>query len=190
MIYKGNTPWNGRYSVHLSLMVPYLLPGNNDIITVRSSRYRGQWNNLKKKCEDAIVEAYRKQYGDKKLGKQRYTIIFTWYEWNSARDPGNIAGGGEKVIMDALQAAGCIEDDGWEWVESYTHRFRAAKDQDSVGVRVEFWTDHLLQASLKVDAFPPKGREREVKNRLYTPPKRKARKKNSAVNTVLFKGTL
>ena len=50
---------------------------------------------------------------------------FKWECKDRRRDPDNIAGGGQKMVLDALQKAGVLEGDGWEYVKFITHEFYA-----------------------------------------------------------------
>jgi Holliday junction resolvase RusA-like endonuclease len=50
-----------------------------------------------------------------------------WVEPNKRRDPDNISGG-IKFVLDGMQKAGVIKNDGWKQVRSITHYFEAAKE--------------------------------------------------------------
>lgn len=141
----------------LSLWFPVMLPGTNEIILLRSSRWRGKWNAIKRRCEDRIKGLVPP---GTKVEHKRLTVIAHWYEWNTRRDPDNIAGG-MKMLNDALQAAGVIPNDGWDEIESITHRFRIAESQEQVGVLLEFWLCEWLRPVVK-----PAGRKRKINNRL------------------------
>jgi Holliday junction resolvase RusA-like endonuclease len=154
-----------------SVFVPGLFPGSNEIIEVRSSRWRGKWNELKKKCANAVANAVQ---GYCVLPKRKYTVVFTWYEWTDGRDPDNI-GGACKPILDALQHLGIIENDTQEWIESTTNRIRYAETMDRVGVLVEFWIDDRLK-----DLRPPAGRNpKQITCRIYEKPKKGAARRGT-----------
>jgi Holliday junction resolvase RusA-like endonuclease len=158
-----------------------MFPSLNDVIAIRSSRNKSAWNEAKRKCEKAVADAVGGLRALNKLDKRRYTVVFTWYEWNMERDPDNIGGGGEKPILDALKELGLIEDDGWAWIESVTHRYRIAESQEKVGVLVEFWTDLRLAKEITC----PKGRARSVESRILKTPAQK-RKIRAAKKAQMF----
>lgn len=43
-------------------------------------------------------------------------IYFEWHELTARRDPDNVDAGGRKIILDALQKAGKLENDNWKHV--------------------------------------------------------------------------
>lgn len=101
-----------------ALWVRGRLPGLNEIIDARGRRsateYRWDgYNALKKRWADQIVLAARQQ--DFKATKGgRFTYLFV--EPNQRRDPSNIAGGGIKIIEDALVGAELLPNDGWKCI--------------------------------------------------------------------------
>ena len=52
--------------------------------------------------------------------------IYSWFMKDKRKDPGNIAGS-EKMIGDALQSSGIIENDGWKQISGIEHRFYVDK---------------------------------------------------------------
>jgi hypothetical protein len=148
------------------------------VIEVRSSGWRGKYNELiKVPCANAVKQAYGHNYfalaAGRPLPKQKYTAIFTWYEWTDTRDPDNV-GGGSKPILDALQDLGVIGDDTQGWIESVSHRIRYAESMERVGVLVELWLDNRLKRL----TCPPGRNARQITCRIYQKPKsKKARAK-------------
>lgn len=61
-------------------------------------------------------------------------VRFEWVEPNRRRDPSNVCGGGTKILLDALQHAGVLKNDGWKQVLSLSHRWRV--DAANPGVLV------------------------------------------------------
>lgn len=48
---------------------------------------------------------------------------------NRAFDKGNLAFGASKIIEDALQDAGVIDDDRWNYIADFAHHFEVAKPE-------------------------------------------------------------
>jgi len=67
---------------------------------------------------------------------------FTWYRKNRRTDPGNIAFS-EKFILDGMQEAGIIPNDGWKQVKGYIHDFEV--DKDSPRVEIELISIYELE---------------------------------------------
>lgn len=68
---------------------------------------------------------------DKLDGKYDWT--FVWYRKNRRNDPDNIQVG-TKYIFDAFVKNGVIENDGWNEINSITHKFRVDKDNPRVEI--------------------------------------------------------
>lgn len=62
------------------------------------------------------------------------SVTFLWTEPNRRRDLDNIAGTGQKFVLDGLVAAGVLPDDGPAWVRCIHHY--ADYDPMNVGVSV------------------------------------------------------
>ena len=54
-------------------------------------------------------------------------IHFSWYCASAKKDPDNISSGGRKVILDGLQMAGVIENDGWKQIAGFSDSFHIDK---------------------------------------------------------------
>jgi len=95
------------------------LPGLNEIINAnRTNRFVGA--KLKKEFSETIAWSCKAQ--KIKPIKGRLFFQFRWYEKNRKRDPDNFTSGGRKLILDALQMAGVLENDGWNivgWVDNW-----------------------------------------------------------------------
>lgn len=68
------------------------------------------------------------------------SVTFLWTEANRRRDLDNIAGTGQKFVLDGLVAAGVLPDDGPDWVREIHHY--ADYDPMNVGVAVHI-TDEI-----------------------------------------------
>ena len=65
----------------------------------------------------------------------RGLYVYNWYEPNQMKDPGNIAGA-EKLVGDALQAAGIIPNDGWKQISGFNHRFFIDKENPRLELEI------------------------------------------------------
>ena len=65
--------------------------------------------------------------------KADYT--FTWYRKNRRNDPDNIQVG-TKYIFDGLVKAGILKNDGWNEINSITHKFEVDKDNPRVEIDI------------------------------------------------------
>lgn len=101
------------------LRVPGRLPGLNEVIAAKGNsrvgKRGGRWDayqGLKRETGQtiallAIAQRFRVE------GKA-FTYVFA--EPDRRRDPSNFIAGGVKLIEDALQGAGLLENDGWDQV--------------------------------------------------------------------------
>ena len=65
----------------------------------------------------------------------RAKYVYSWFEPNRRKDPGNIAGS-EKLIADALQKCGIIENDGWDQISGIEHRFSIDKENPRLELEI------------------------------------------------------
>src|SRR5690625_560472 len=61
--------------------------------------------------------------------------VFTWYRKNKRTDPDNITVG-QKYIFDGLIKQGVMPNDGWDEVNSITHKFAVDKKNPRVEIEV------------------------------------------------------
>lgn len=88
----------------------------------------------KKKTESAIVWMLKGQGISRIDGRNWYS--FTWFVPNWRKDPDNIAAG-QKVIFDAMQKAGIIENDGHKQIAGFSHSFQIDKKKPRVEIEIE-----------------------------------------------------
>jgi Holliday junction resolvase RusA-like endonuclease len=112
--------------------IPGTLPGLNEVTQANRTHW-AKGAEQKKTLTDGIAWVLRDQARSmtRQIGLADYT--FTWYERNRKRDPDNIASA-TKYIMDSLQSAGIISNDGWRNVRSISHRFAVDKDKPRVEI--------------------------------------------------------
>jgi len=117
--------------VRASFFIPGMLPGWNEAFAAaNANRYKG--NTLKKQWTNDIALIVKSHHF--KPMDQAY-FIFTWYEKDRRRNPDNIAAGGRKLILDSLQVAGVIENDGWHQVLGWEDKFLVDKPGVHVQIR-------------------------------------------------------
>lgn len=93
---------------------------------------RGGWGHANKKEETERVAWHAKQLDPV---EERSHFKFTWYRENRRTDPDNIAFS-KKFIMDGLQEAGIIDNDGWKQVASFQDVFKVDKDNPRVEIEI------------------------------------------------------
>ena len=113
-------------------VLPGVLPGMNEVTNANRTHWAAGAKQ-KRTLTEGIAWVLREQarHMTGQIGLADYT--FTWYERNRKRDPDNIASA-TKYVMDALQAAGIIANDGWRNVRSILHRFAVDKDNPRVEI--------------------------------------------------------
>ena len=95
------------------------LPSLNEVIGAnRANKYGGA--SLKKQAEALILPQLPRVTQSGKCH-----VTFRWHCPNTRRDPDNIASA-QKFILDAMQSAGIIDNDGWRQVASLNHTFTVA----------------------------------------------------------------
>jgi Holliday junction resolvase RusA-like endonuclease len=116
------------------------LPGLNELINAD----RAHWAigaKLKKQAQERVITALtarQAETGERLRPVERpVNIRIEWHEPNRRRDFDNITGGGTKVILDALVAAGILPNDGERWVKGITHQRHADKSNPRVVVEIE-----------------------------------------------------
>jgi hypothetical protein len=117
-----------------TLFIPGPLPGLNEIIDAkaRTSKTAGsggrRWDAYSdmKRALGVKVMLVARARGFKKIEKPAI-FMFEFLEPNRRRDPDNFVSGGKKVIFDALQEAGLLENDNWEWVKGFPCSWRVDK---------------------------------------------------------------
>ena len=118
----------------IKVTIPIRLPGLNEYIDAcRGNKYAGA--NMKRQSQDDCIIFIKATFKGRKI-KQSAGFVFHWYEPNKKRDKDNVSSFGRKVFMDAIQAAGVIENDGWGQVEYLTDKFHIDKNNPRLEVEV------------------------------------------------------
>lgn len=108
-----------------TLRLPLSLPGLNEIIDA-SKKHWSVYAKMKKKWGHTVA-LYAKSQRFARIEKPSH-FEFEWMEATAHRDPDNVSSGGRKVILDALQGAGLLENDNAKWVLSFADVFSYGKD--------------------------------------------------------------
>jgi Holliday junction resolvase RusA-like endonuclease len=112
-----------------SFTVPMRLPGLNEIIEAAKSHW-SVYREMKRTYQEAVI------WTSKRIQPfDRAYLDITWYEPNRQRDLDNIAAG-KKFILDGLQAAGKIENDGWKQIAGFSDTFAMDKRNPRVEVKI------------------------------------------------------
>lgn len=117
---------------NLNITIPGRLPGMNEYIEAcREHRMRGAAvkKAAQEQCAWAMMDAKRKG-----VHFDRCDAQITWYEKNSRRDPDNISGFGRKVIFDALQQMGIIDNDGRKQIVSITEFWKIDRQNPRIEI--------------------------------------------------------
>jgi Holliday junction resolvase RusA-like endonuclease len=121
------------------LVIDGQLPGLNDYVDAcRSYAYAGA--RMKTKTENIIGWEIKRQ----KLMPvySAVSVHFHWFEPNRRRDMDNIAFA-KKFILDALQANGILQGDGWRQIRGLSDAFSVDKNRPRVEVTVTREEDEI-----------------------------------------------
>ncbi len=102
------------------LRLPGPLPGLNDMVA-SGPNGRFRYNRLKKRWAETIAYLCASQ-AVRPIRRAQFSYLII--EPTRRRDPVNFCAGAVKFIEDAMQAAGYLENDGWDNVESYSFKWR------------------------------------------------------------------
>ena len=115
------------------LTIPGTLPNLNDYIgACRRNKFAGA--KMKNQAEH-LISIYIKAQLRHKI-KNPVTLHYTWYEPNKRRDLDNIAFA-QKFIQDALVNCNILQDDGWQYVQGFTHDFKVDKKNPRIEVKIK-----------------------------------------------------
>lgn len=93
--------------------IPGRLPGQNDVVkSLNQPGGRHQYNERKARWQGMIAM---------QAEEQGFCVVgdcwgYLFVESNRKRDPSNVMAGAIKLVEDALQECGMLENDGWEQV--------------------------------------------------------------------------
>jgi len=103
--------------------IPGELPTMNEIINA-SKKHWAEYKKLKDEPQDRVAY-YAEQAGIPFF--EQCEVRITYYRENRKYDPDNIAAG-KKIILDALQEVGAIENDGWDTIKGFRESWQVDKE--------------------------------------------------------------
>lgn len=115
----------------IKFTIPGRLEGLNELILAnRRNRFLGA--KIKHEQTDICAAAAS---GCRRPRGYPLMIHIHWVEKNSRRDPDNVASA-KKYILDGLQAAGIIENDGPKQIRGFIDTFSVDKDRPRIEVTI------------------------------------------------------
>ncbi len=118
------------------IIIPGELPGMNEMIATAKRGKRGYQPYAKMKSDYTKLCAMFAAKAIKKPIENPVFITFTWYCKNKRKDKDNIAAA-KKFILDGLQVAGIIKNDGWTEIIGWTDIFEIDKENPRVEIEIE-----------------------------------------------------
>ena len=115
--------------------IPGTLPGLNEIINVSKSSWM-DYARLKRDHTEAVYFCILETKKEKIVKFDRVDIRITWYCPNKRKDKDNITAG-VKFILDGLQMAGVIKNDGWNQIGTITHIMKIDKENPRIEVELK-----------------------------------------------------
>lgn len=117
----------------MRLIIQGELPDLNKYINAeRSNKYGAA--SIKKKATESVAWACYEQKIPRGIGE--VYLLFKWYCKNKRKDKDNVAFA-KKFILDGLQLAEVINNDGWNDVSGFEDRFWVDKDNPRVEIEIE-----------------------------------------------------
>lgn len=109
------------------------LDGMNDLIACnRKNRYKGA---EEKRVNQMLVISAIRRCKTKKVKRYPVSVEIKWYEKNERRDPDNIAAA-KKFILDAMQQAGIMRNDGRQEVLEFHDFFFTDKKNPRIEITI------------------------------------------------------
>ena len=109
------------------------LPTINEYITAcRNNPHVGA--NMKKNYTGIVMWEMGTIKG---LHFEKVILHYRFFEKNKKRDKDNVFAFATKVVQDAMQELGIIDNDGWKNIENFTHDFFVDKDYPRIEVYIE-----------------------------------------------------
>ena len=118
-------------------IIPGELPALNDALADAKNAAAGYGVKFSKKKNDAdlkVTMVCREAFRGLKI-YSRFSVLCVWHCKDKRKDPDNISHG-IKYILDGMQKAGVIENDGWNQVSTILHQFTIAEASPYVEVYI------------------------------------------------------
>ena len=106
---------------------------NEHIAATNANRYSG--NSVKRSETERVVWQCKEQ-AVLPIKGYPLDLTFFWYRANRKTDPDNVSFA-VKYILDGLQSAGIIRNDGWREINSICHVFKVDKHNPRVEIFLE-----------------------------------------------------
>ena len=129
------TPTDHAPNASATLWISGPLPGQNELVAAaKGFGGRGYgYSKIKRQWKDAVCLLARAAHLPR---YERAHVAFEWVEPNRRRDPDNVSGGGRKLILDGLVAAGVLPGDGWANVAGFAEAWRVDAQRPGVIVTI------------------------------------------------------
>jgi hypothetical protein len=119
-----------------TLWIPGPLPGLNEIIALRASRYKGAYSEEKRRWNDAIkLCAMAASLG---AFVRPVRVHFDLREQSRRRDPDNVFAGASKFCLDALVKCGVLPNDGWANIAALSCSWSVDAQKPGVLVTIDY----------------------------------------------------
>lgn len=115
----------------LKIVIPGTLPGLNEY--VRANRANARKGSRMSRDAHMLCKLGMIKVRDCRIDKIK--IVFRWIEPNRRRDKDNISFA-KKFILDSLQEAGIIKNDGWDEIISFRDEFYLDRKNPRVEVYI------------------------------------------------------
>ena len=118
-------------------VIPHELMDLNKFINLqRSNRYAGA---KAKKDQTNLCTMYIKRAMANGLKVEQYpiTVKFKWVMPNRRKDKDNIAFA-KKFLLDSMQEAGLIVNDGWKEIDGFEDEFEVDKENARVEIEIKY----------------------------------------------------
>lgn len=118
-------------------IIPNRLPSLNEYINAcRRNKYTGA--KMKQESEELVKWAIRlhKAKGNLTNVAGSFIVDFEWSERTRKRDPDNVSAFGKKVILDALQVTGVIQNDSPKYVKGFSDKFIYSLNKNFIKVTI------------------------------------------------------
>ena len=123
-----------------TLVIPFQLPTLNQMV----QQHRFTYAKLKIEYSEPVVLLAQAEL----VPIVEYPIMVHchWFCANTRSDPDNIAAGGKKLLLDALQKARILSGDGWKQIIGFSDNFSKDPTRPRVEVKLESVGRSLWQA--------------------------------------------
>ena len=106
------------------------LPNLNQLLGLHHHRY----NKVKKQFQAVVVPLIKRQM--QPVTDYPVGLEFSWYAPHQRAGPDNIAGAGCKLLLDAMQLAGILHNDGYKQINGLTHWFYLDRQKPRIEIHI------------------------------------------------------